>query len=122
MELQDYFKKLRDGEWVTVPGTDVQIHVVGLDPRQVRRLGIKHFRFDADGGEEAAEAMHAATLDACVVGWKNIKMDGKDLPCTSENKRLLDDTWVAFSVCWQKAATRLGALRPEMEAAERKNS
>ena len=106
MELHDLFKQQREGKQVTIPGTDVQLDLMPVVPKKLRQLHKQCTTFDRRGAQVIdREQLHYLLLDLCVVGWKNVVMEGKELSCNGENRRILDDNWTAFSICWQETVT-----------------
>ncbi len=122
MELNDCLRDTQEGRWVKVEGTDAEIHVMVPTPKRMRRLRHRCMRRARQGRTEVDDdKLHALLLEECVIGWKNINKDGEPLPCTSENKHMLDDSWTAFAVCWQEVVAGLVEELEHKEEEEEKN-
>ena len=77
----------------TDAGMGVFITLVGIDSRTYRKARAEMIdrqlarrgRPDFDERQEST----VSALAACTTGWRNVVLDGKELPCTPENARTL---------------------------------
>jgi len=92
------------GKWYTVPGSDVEVKIRRLKPKEIdaMRRRSRARRFDGRRGELDVDADKLSRLMLCemVTEWKNISMGEEPLPCTNEEKVLLDKNWMAFRQLW----------------------
>jgi len=125
MDISTYLNGSEIAVWHRIPGTNVEVKVRLLKPGKMRDVlaRSKKMRYNGRRSEEYTDQaeLNRIILDEVVVDWKNIERDGSPLPCTAENKRLLDDNWPAFSTAWNSAWAAMSEDAREEKEEEVKN-
>ena len=125
MDVGKFLNGSEIAEWRRIPGTNVEIKMRLVRPIRMREIGQQAKRLSYDGRrstpETNADEFNRLLLDECVGDWKNIESEGKPLPCTRENKILLDNNWPAFSRTWNTGWAEMTASTNEAKEDELKN-
>lgn len=106
------------GEWFPIAGTNATVKIQVIKPfkmREIREQCRQH------SGKTDLVALNDAIRDAAVMDWKGIEKDGAPLPCTPENKKLLDENWTDFNSLWNSVITSNAEERARMLEQKRKN-
>jgi hypothetical protein len=126
MNVGAYLAGAEIATWHPIPGTNAEVKIRLLRPKRLRELQAQSRKkvYAGRRSEETSDStlLHQFMLEELVADWKNVEQtDGTPLPCTPENKRLLDDNWPAFNRLWN--AVWLEQMEAETDASEegRKN-
>ena len=100
------------GDWFPLEQAEkVKIKIRKLKPKDLKFMRKQAMQRKFTNGHIGQtfdnESFGNMILDKSVVDWEGIEMDGKPLPCTKENKELLNDNWAAFSGLWNKVVAEI---------------
>lgn len=125
MDVGKIIKDVDEGRWHKIPDTAVEILIKRLKPKEVRRLRKESIQWEHDGRRQVKELnetkLEENLLDAVVLDWKNITMEGQPLECNRANKLILNDNWTEFSVLWNDVVGNAGRQDEERQGEEVKN-
>lgn len=111
--------------WYKIPGTDVRVHIASLKPVRCDELREVATKADFNGMKMErtidTDVLMDLMLDEMVQGWENISEDGKDFPCTKENKLSLDRNWSPFRKLWYSVFLEGSVVEAAIQETERKN-
>ncbi len=104
MDVSKLIREETVAEWYTVPGSNAEVLIRCLKPKEldILRRRARHRKFDGRRRELDVDTDKFSRLVLCemVREWKNISMGEEPLPCTNEEKVLLDKNWDAFRKLW----------------------
>jgi len=75
-----------------------------------------------DVTEKNTEMETRLIWDYCIVDWKNVQLDGEDVPCTTENKVKLMKQCLDFAKFVTTCIDELAETNKALEEARLKNS
>ena len=107
------------GEWYPIPGTNVRVKITVIRPFKMDEI---RERCRQSNGEVDAKALRIAMCEEAVQSWENINnKDGTPLPCTPENKKIVDDNWNDFHALWNVVIYSNADQRAKLSETKRKN-
>jgi hypothetical protein len=106
------------GEWYSIAGTNARVKIQVIKPFKMREI---RERVRLHDGKIDFVALNKAIRDEAVMAWEGIEKDGAALPCTPENKELLDENWHDFNSLWNSVITSNAEERAHLAEKKRKN-
>lgn len=104
MDIGEILNGGLEPEWYTIPGTNVRIAIKAVKPkdrdRMVRQCTSKRMRRGQLIEEVDIPRLNNLLLEDSVVKWENVEKGDESFPCTTENRRALNDNWPAFNKLW----------------------
>ena len=130
MEVAHLLNGADEGTWHILPSckdkeNPVRIKIRALKPYRRRELLEESQKVNLEGKIPIKELDFKKYYDLqrseCILDWENILKNGKPLPCTEENKKLLDDNWNEFNTFWNRLTVDSAELQALLLENDQKN-
>lgn len=114
------------GKWYGIPNSKARVQIRVPTPAERRKILDRATRkFRRRGQQEEvvnSELVNELLLKISIIDWEGIEQNGEPLPCSDENRVLLDDCWTEFSSLWNDVLGVATEVAQAEEEEETKNS